>query len=128
MAANTTSTCTVDPALLSELPGLLSLINAPPAPAVAVPVRIPHGSSHNGHNLPPSWALPTPPSTPAVVATTNIRDIPVPVYDLAMGHGLGKLHQPVPAIVSTPDNDSVSSEPQFLGANLLGPSCLSLNL
>ncbi|CAH7682621.1 hypothetical protein PPACK8108_LOCUS15627 [Phakopsora pachyrhizi] len=96
MAANTTSICNVYPALLNDLPGLLSLVNAPQFPAVAVPDRLPRNSSHNSHNLPPSWALPTPPLTPAVAATTNIRDIPVPAYDLAMGRGLGVIPQPVP--------------------------------
>ncbi|KAI8458040.1 hypothetical protein BY996DRAFT_6411211 [Phakopsora pachyrhizi] len=102
MAANTTSICNVNPALLNDLPGLLSLVNAPPFPAVAVPDRLPCNSSHNSHNLPPSLALPTPPSTPAVAATTNIRDIPVPAYDLAMGHGLGVIPQPVPGTLANP--------------------------
>ncbi|KAI8444745.1 hypothetical protein BY996DRAFT_6425367 [Phakopsora pachyrhizi] len=98
MAANTASTCTVGPALLNDLPGFLSLVNAPPVPAVAIPVRLPHRYSHHGHNVLPSWALPTPLSTPAVAATTNIRDIPVPAYELAMGHSLGEIPKPVPAL------------------------------
>ncbi|KAI8446680.1 hypothetical protein BY996DRAFT_6422116 [Phakopsora pachyrhizi] len=93
-AANSTASCTIDPALINGIPGLLSLINAPPDPA-----------------------FPTPPLTPALVTATTINNIPVPAFDLAMGHNLGEIPQSVLAVLSTPDNSSVSSEPQFLGTD-----------
>ncbi|CAH7666262.1 hypothetical protein PPACK8108_LOCUS598 [Phakopsora pachyrhizi] len=117
MAANTSPIGSVDPALINGLPGLLSLINAPLAPAVVAPINCPRSLSHDGQNLPHSWTLPTPPSTPAVATTTIIKNIPVPAYDLAMGQGLGEIPQLVPAVLSNPDTSSVSSEPQFLGAD-----------